>query len=150
VSHQVLVATTDLHQVIYVSAAKSPQSDADLLSLLNASRTRNAASALTGLLLYDQGCFLQVLEGSRDAVAVTYTRIERDPRHHRISKIFDAHVSARSFDKWAMGFSTATPELLRDVPGFSDFFRAVGQSLSPDASFALRLVEGFRQGRWHA
>ena len=144
------MATTDLHQVIYVSAAKRPQFDADLLSLLNTSRMRNVAAGISGLLLYDQGCFLQVLEGARDTLGLLYGRIERDARHHRISKIFDAPVGSRSFDKWAMGFSTATPELLRDVPGFSDFFRAAGQSLPPDASFALRLVEGFRQGRWHA
>lgn len=136
-------------QIIYVSAAKRPQTDAELIGLLNVSRVRNKAADLSGLLLYDQGCFLQVLEGEPARLAAMFAKIARDERHHRISKLVDAPVDARSFAAWSMGFSNATPDLIHDVPGFSDFFRSLANPAPAHASFALRLVDGFRQGRWH-
>jgi hypothetical protein len=144
------VGTLDLCQLIYVSAAKRPQTDAELIGLLNVSRARNKAAGLSGLLLYDQGCFLQVLEGEPARVSAMFAKIARDERHHRISTLSDAHVDTRSFAAWSMGFSNATPDLIRDVPGFSDFFRSLANPAPAHASFALRLVDGFRQGRWHA
>ena len=150
VPHRLGVVMSDLCQLIYVSAAKRPQTDAELIGLLNVSRARNKAAGLTGLMLYDQGCFLQVLEGEPARVGAMFAKIARDERHHRLSTLIDAPVDARSFGAWTMGFSNATPDLIRDVPGFSDFFRSLANPAPAHASFALRLVDGFRQGRWHA
>lgn len=91
-----------MRQIIYISTARLPR-DADAFGKIERiSQTNNAASDLSGLLLFDGVRFLQVLEGSDDAVEATMTRIKRDPRHVAFVALSDKRVAARSFGGWAM------------------------------------------------
>jgi hypothetical protein len=54
-------------QISYLSQASAPMSADQLIALLMQCRTNNAERGLTGMLLYGNGTFLQVLEGE-DAV----------------------------------------------------------------------------------
>lgn len=94
-----------LHQLIYVSTAIRPCPDDELRALLAQSRPYNQAADLTGLLLYSEGLFLQLLEGPQTAVYELYHgRIVRDPRHHRLHLLADGPLAARTFPHWRMGF----------------------------------------------
>ena len=68
-------------QLGYASAATVEFSDDDLRELLAKSRSNNMAAGITGMLLYHEGSFLQVLEGPSEAVEHLYARIRRDKRH---------------------------------------------------------------------
>ncbi len=57
-----------LSALVYASKATSEMSDADLESLLSASRERNGKLGITGILVYSGGSFMQVLEGSASTV----------------------------------------------------------------------------------
>jgi hypothetical protein len=50
-------------QIYYISSATAPMSTSDLLQLLRQCRDNNASRSVTGMLLYANGTFLQVLEG---------------------------------------------------------------------------------------
>ena len=50
-------------QLIYASYATREMSNEDLIDLLEKSRQRNSRQNITGLLLYAEKKFLQVLEG---------------------------------------------------------------------------------------
>lgn len=63
--------------LVYVSSAVVPFSKAELLSLLTKSRENNSKVGLTGLLIYKDGSFMQVLEGEETAVLATHERIAR-------------------------------------------------------------------------
>lgn len=104
----------------YLSAATVPFSPAELDALLATSRANNARNDISGMLLYRDGDFLQVLEGPESAVRATYQRIARDPRHGRIMLIDESEVETRAFADWSMGFRRITRE--ERPAGFVDFF----------------------------
>ncbi len=60
--------------LVYVSSATRPFSGEDLRALLETCRKDNAELGVTGMLLYKDGNFMQVLEGDEDAVRVGSTR----------------------------------------------------------------------------
>ena len=136
--------------VVYVSTAAVPFSDEALLALLEQSRTNNTRLALTGMLLYKDGQFMQALEGPDDAVRGLYEIIERDPRHKDVRALMIEPIAERHFPDWAMGFHTVTDEALRAIPGYSAFLDAPQETAAfwSDRSRAQWLLRWFRrQGR---
>ncbi|MEL6740161.1 MAG: BLUF domain-containing protein [Planctomycetota bacterium] len=93
-----------IRRVIYVSKAVRPMGDDDLAMLLEHARTNNEKLGITGMLLYRDGDFLQVLEGPKDAVLMLYSKIIRDQRHHSIATLTNADVPERGFGDWTMAF----------------------------------------------
>ena len=53
-------------QMIYTSAATKPISPKELQELLVISRRNNIRDGITGMLLFEDGTFLQVLEGEEE------------------------------------------------------------------------------------
>jgi hypothetical protein len=96
--------------LIYTSTERQAFSAADLKKLLIRSRTRNATTGVTGMLLYDGGIFVQAIEGDEAAIAATFTRIEKDPRHIDLQVLHRAATLGRRrlFGDWAMGFADAS------------------------------------------
>ena len=109
-----------LHHLIYESQATRPFTEADLTALLQKSRTYNAARGLTGVLLYaPDGRFMQVLEGSMQAVYDLYfQRIARDPRHHSPTLLAAGPLQRARFADWRMGFRPASAEALAELAGY--------------------------------
>ena len=52
-----------MKQIIYISSAAKKMDDDDLLDILKTSRENNKKNDISGMLLYDNGSFIQVLEG---------------------------------------------------------------------------------------
>lgn len=75
----------------------------DLDRILSSSQFNNARAGLTGALLFDAGCFGQVLEGPRRAIEATFERIQRDPRHRDVS-LLAFQPAERAFPNWSMRF----------------------------------------------
>ena len=108
---------TQLIHCIYASTAESTFSESDIPALLTQARTANAERAITGMLLYIDGGFFQVLEGDLDAIDEVYRRILRDPRHSRITLIIREPIAARAFSEWTMGFCTIDPRAAESSSG---------------------------------
>lgn len=53
-----------MYRLVYKSVECAPFSETDLKKLLMNSRLRNTEAGLTGMLIYDRGTFLQMLEGA--------------------------------------------------------------------------------------
>jgi hypothetical protein len=70
--------------LIYVSSALKLMGELELLSLLELSRAKNVRLNITGLLLYKEGNFMQMLEGEKDTVLNLYAAIQKDVRHHNV------------------------------------------------------------------
>lgn len=131
-------------RIVYVSFATVPFSDADLAVLLEVSRRNNQRDGLTGMLLYRDGDFLQVLEGEAAAVRKTYDRIAADKRHGRIMVLDESTITQRDFGDWSMGFRRLAQ---REMPeGFVDFFhrRFDAASVAARGSEALQFLQSFR------
>ena len=77
----------------------------DIAAILAVSRRNNAAEGITGMLLYHDQSFLQVLEGEEPALSRRFERIARDPRHRNLIVLARGGVQARAFGAWRMGFA---------------------------------------------
>jgi hypothetical protein len=91
-------------QIVYISTARQPLTEAELQSVLAVSRRNNGAAGVSGLLIAGGRRFLQVLEGPEEAVAAAFDRIKADPRHFAVVVLSKKHVEAREFGDWTMGF----------------------------------------------
>jgi len=139
---------SSLIHCVYCSASSRSLSATDLMELLVPARQNNARAGLTGMLLYAEGSFFQVLEGPAGAVDALYGRIELDTRHAKLTKIIHEPIRQRVFDDWTMGFSALSREDIEAIPGANDFFGQGRCFVDLDAGRARKLLEAFRDGRW--
>ncbi|WP_375417612.1 BLUF domain-containing protein [uncultured Hymenobacter sp.] len=111
-----------LHHLVYSSSAPVELSAATLAELLRGSRQRNEQRDITGILLYQQLQFLQVLEGPEAAVRAIYRRIARDQRHYSLTVLSDGPIARRLFADWSMGFAApvAASFSFSSVTGYLD------------------------------
>jgi len=72
--------------------------------ILFKSRRNNDRDDITGALMFNGGCFAQVLEGPLGSIEAAFERIQQDERHGEVSLLSLDPVESRSFPNWAMGF----------------------------------------------
>ena len=97
-----------MYQLVYVSSASADLSEDDLKDVLCHAGEANRVVGITGMLVYLDGCFLQVLEGRRECVRDLFARIEADPRHCGARVLIESDVAKRAFPDWSMGFRKAS------------------------------------------
>ena len=142
-SDQVLaLLDASCYHILYRSHATRPLSEAQLQDILAAARSRNAHHQITGLLLYNNGCLVQVLEGPAAAVRALFTYIERDARHTHVVTISEGHGPERRFGNWEMAFGrVAGPAVVRA------FETVLTQETAPgapaDTTLLLALLQAF-------
>jgi hypothetical protein len=110
-----------LFTLVYVSVATEEMTDDDLLALLEQSRTFNKENGLTGLLLYKERFFVQVLEGEESIIDALFERIKADTRHFNVLLILKKPIIERNFEQWAMGFKSPNLDKLKQMPSFLDY-----------------------------
>jgi len=95
-----------LYQLAYISRSQSPLDQATLSDILDVSRRNNARDGITGVLMYHDELFFQVLEGPRPEVDKCYfDRICHDPRHTSLSLTWCDFAESRAFSGWEMGYA---------------------------------------------
>lgn len=135
----------DLFQLVYVSRALGPLSDADLRSLQAGASRFNEARGVTGALFVGKVAFLQVLEGPFATVSMLLDgRIAADPRHRDLRVVFGAYASERLYANWNMAvFRVQQPE----IPYEELLEHLADAAFTPDARRApIRLVRAFEEG----
>lgn len=71
-------------------------------NILRKSRENNARDLITGALIISEGGFMQLLEGSRNAVGQCFVRIMKDNRHDDIQVLSCGDAQRRLFQEWTM------------------------------------------------
>jgi methanogenic corrinoid protein MtbC1 len=84
----------------YQSRAVSRPTEGDLERLVKQARERNRSLGVTGMLLYENGRFLQTLEGPPASLQTVWSSISRDQRHQDIEVLTEHVVSSRLFSDW--------------------------------------------------
>ena len=107
-----------LRQIVYKSVATQHFSKRSLLDLLHQSRGYNHLDDITGLLMFDDGHFLQVVEGPDEAVGQLLVRLKNDTRHGQFQIHQDSLTDDRLFPDWRMGFGELSDPALSFLPGF--------------------------------
>ncbi|MGM0504454.1 MAG: BLUF domain-containing protein, partial [Bacteroidota bacterium] len=94
----------DLIQIVYVSFSVKDLTENDLEELLVDIRKRNKVQKVTGLLLYNDGTFIQLIEGKTGIIQNLYEKIKNDRRHSNVVLLLDESIKKRAFPDWTMGY----------------------------------------------
>ncbi len=129
-----------VYQLMYYSTARREQTDADLVEILDVSRRNNTAAGITGILLYGEGVFFQVLEGDEEKVKACFERIKADERHLSMLVASERTLPLRSFEAWAMGYMPMDRELHDGVEALVQLKEVGNESGYPDCDPLVRLL----------
>jgi len=97
-----------VYQIIYTSAATEALDDAAMRKLAISASERNSEVGITGVLLFNDGSILQVLEGDELTVKILIESIKNDTRHTGVMIMIERTSERREFSKWFMGYRNVT------------------------------------------
>lgn len=137
--------------IIYVSIATQRFPEKELVDLLTVSRKNNSKAGITGILLYKEQKFMQLLEGEKAAVNRIFETIRRDPRHHDVIPLSSGEQEGRAFAEFSMAFQDLHDPSVQELPGYSEYLDRPlsADAFSDDPTSAQRLLQIFkRTGLW--
>ena len=131
-----------LYELLYTSVSTQNMDAEELLSLLDQARIKNARLGVTGLLVYHNREFMQLLEGEKDVVLPLWKTIQADDRHTSARSIYEGALDQRGFANWSMGFRDLDSESTEALEGFSSCLDEgfTSDVLAKDPSVARRLM----------
>lgn len=122
--------------ISYRSEAQLSDRWHDLVSLLEVSKLRNAASDVTGVLLFDGTYFLQTIEGPSQGTKRIFAKILQDHRHKNIKSFEMQEIEERDFPDWHMELITSdeTSRIVADMGSLEFSYRRLRevQAMSVD------------------
>lgn len=120
--------TDTIHRLVYISDNQIEGTDAEIheeiQTILKIARESNTKAGVTGALMFNSGCFAQVLEGTQDSVEETFERIQCDPRHSEVVVLSFEEIESRGFNSWSMayvGCDKTTVSKFEDIRSESGF-----------------------------
>ena len=90
--------------ITYVSTADYSLEESEVERLLIESEISNNENNLSGILLFSEGNFLQVLEGKKETILSLYETILNDKRHHSVLKILGKDISQELYNGYQSKF----------------------------------------------
>lgn len=109
-----------IYHIAYFSNSTTDLSISEMEELLITFRESNEKIGVTGILLYLDRCFLQIIEGAKENVTELFNIIQTDPRHDQILRIYSGTTQERTFKEWSMGFEPMTMTKYKSMAGFND------------------------------
>ena len=91
-----------------------------LYKILVDSRVNNKFADVTGLLVYVDGNFLQVLEGEQEVVSALLEKISKDCRHEDVKVVYKTSIENRTFNSWQMAYVSPSPKELATWAGLKN------------------------------
>ena len=87
------------YAIAYVSSKNSSISEAEVHTVLKNSCNYNNKNDITGLLVYSEGNFFQLIEGEENIIKeLYYNTIINDPRHKNIISFVETEIHNSAFD----------------------------------------------------
>lgn len=133
-------------QIIYASLATRELPSAEIRELLKIARKNNASVHVGGMLVYHEGCFLQVLEGPRVAVEAIFMRVKTDTRHKNVKLLLRCGIQQHQFADWAMAY-VDTDGKNGGLEGYVDYLNKLEREIDGNGQ-ALKVLRQFKQGGW--
>jgi hypothetical protein len=130
-----------MYFLIYRSEATNHMAEKELKSLLTQSRNSNKMLDITGMLLYFDKKFLQLLEGEEAEVKNLYAKICGDERHSNVYTLKEGPSDDRLFPGWTMSFRLVSEEELANEPAYKDIYKP-GSAGAHDLVSLFNLLRG--------
>lgn len=128
-----------LSYLLYKSVADENITERDLLEISEKSKENNIDHELTGLLLYGNNSFVQILEGDEQNIEILYRKLLTDKRHNNLKVVKRDKLERRYFPTWSMGFRSIGNKEMQLIDKAIE-----GQSIEPVHGYvALEMMTGF-------
>ncbi len=100
---QVIREDFELDQMLYCSLLSEPMTLVAIEQLAATAASLNRMDHITGMLMYADGVFVQLIEGPSHAVNHLWARLLRDPRHRGVVQLYHRReVESRVCAGWGM------------------------------------------------
>lgn len=96
------------YAISYVSTAHKDLQEHEIDDIMVETSKQNNDKNITGILLYNERNFFQLLEGEKETVESLYEKIKQDHRHKDIIQILEKPVYKSAFDGYLTDFVTDT------------------------------------------
>jgi hypothetical protein len=121
-------AGISMEALIYISTAAALPRPSTINDILRTARRVNPGLGLTGMLLWADTRFAQLLEGPPDALDLLYGRLLKDRRHHDLTLLSRWEIPQRLFPDWSMASRRLDPYQAWEL------LERLGDSSSDDAA----------------
>ncbi|MDT0593257.1 BLUF domain-containing protein [Glaciecola petra] len=91
-----------MKSLIYLSLSRNEFSESDLVELAKTSANKNAEVGITGFLCYQNGRFIQYIEGPEDKLELLMSKIRQDKRHKILTELISSQILEKRFPAWGM------------------------------------------------
>ncbi len=125
------------YAICYVSTVSPNLNEQEIIEVLNLSQNLNIEHNITGIFLYSEGNFFQVLEGERNFVLGLFKKIKNDSRHFNIIIIFEKEVTEPQFKGYKIDFISL--DTRSKYKGLRNYFSLIG-SLDPSIQSTVKYL----------
>lgn len=125
------------YAISYISTADINLNDQGVDDIMKETNIFNQSMDITGILLYNEMNFFQLIEGEKQIVEELYKKIIKDPRHKNIIKFLEKPVINLPFDGYLTDFITDTKKCDESKLKFYLHYIEV---LNPESQNALKKV----------
>ena len=96
-----------LKTLLYVSKSLIEPSDIgrEIKGIVTAARTRNVERGVSGVLIFTEARFAQVIEGPETAIDILMASIIIDARHKQVTVVREESLKERRYANWSMAYS---------------------------------------------
>jgi hypothetical protein len=98
-----------MQALVYVSLATALPRPRTIDAIVTTARRVNPKLGITGMLLWSDTRFAQLIEGPSDSINLLYGRLLVDPRHHDLSLLARWDIPTRLFPDWSMASRRLDP-----------------------------------------
>ena len=125
------------YAISYVSTAHTDLKEQGVNDILNQTGKFNKDQDITGILLYNERSFFQLIEGEKKTVQDLYERILQDSRHQDIIQFLEKPVSRPSSNGYLTDFITDAKKY--DQAKLKNYLNYI-QVLNPESQKAIKRV----------
>ena len=142
-------------QLAYISVQTKPLPKEVIKDILDKSITNNSQKNITGMLIFYNGTFLQVLEGPDNKVMDLYHSLKLDKRHQNLDILYKKDIQSTAFSSWSMGFVDVEEISKKGDKDFISFFNQLkwdkddeNKITENNISKVKLIIDKFQRGAW--
>lgn len=133
-----------IYHLSYVSTGCDCLKYENIKSILESSNQNNKENGITGILVYCNKHFFQILEGEENSVKELYETIAIDSRHDNVIKIHEGIIENRNFANWSMAFKSYNKELsCLDDFNMEQFYSYIKTQINDENNVSLKVLSDF-------
>lgn len=134
----------NIYHLSYVSTSCDCLKYDDIKAILESSNKNNKPSNITGILVYCNKHFFQIIEGNKQDVIELFETIAIDRRHDNVIKIQEGEREKRQFQNWNMAFKSFNKQLC-DLDDFNteQFYSYIKEQMNTSNDVSLKILADF-------